>query len=119
MLALGTSLMAAEALVAARKGGIDLKALRDVIGGGGANSVMFQRLAAYVIEGDDTQLRFAIANATKDLRYFTHMAEGLPMATPAAQTVYQTFLAANNSGHGDWFVPKIVDVLTKANEKRG
>jgi len=90
-----------------------------VIGGGGANSVMFQRLAAYVIEGDETQLRFAIANATKDLRYFTHMAEALPMATPTAQTVYQTFLAANNSGHGDLYVPKIVDVLTKQNEKKG
>jgi 3-hydroxyisobutyrate dehydrogenase-like beta-hydroxyacid dehydrogenase len=118
MLALGTALTAAEALVAAKKGGIDLKALRDVIGGGGANSVMFQRLAAYVIEGDETQLRFAIANAAKDLRYFSHMAEALPMATPTAQTVYQTFLAANNSGHGEWFVPKIIDVLIAANEQK-
>ena len=119
MLALGTALVSAEALVAAQKGGIDLKALRDVISGGGANSVMFQRLAAYLIEGDETQLRFAITNAAKDLRYFTHMAEALPMATPAAQTVYQTFLAASNSGHGDWYVPKIIDVLTAQNEKKG
>ncbi len=118
MLALGTALVSAEALVAAKKGGIDLKALRDVISGGGANSVMFQRLAAYLIEGDETQLRFAITNAAKDLRYFTHMAEALPMATPAAQAIYQTFLAASASGHGDWYVPKIIDVLTAQNEKK-
>jgi 3-hydroxyisobutyrate dehydrogenase-like beta-hydroxyacid dehydrogenase len=118
MLSLGYGMVTAEALLAAKKGGIDLKALREVVSGGGANSVMFQRLAAYAIENDNTQLRFAIANATKDVRYFVHMCESLGAATPVAQAVHQAYAMANNSGHGDQYVPTMVDVLGKWNERK-
>lgn len=118
MLSLGYGMVTAEALVAAKKGGIDLKALREVVSGGGANSVMFQRLAAYVIDSDDTQLRFAIANAAKDVRYFVHMCEGLPMAAPVAQAIHQAYLMANNMGHGDRYVPAMVDVVSEWNTKK-
>jgi 3-hydroxyisobutyrate dehydrogenase-like beta-hydroxyacid dehydrogenase len=115
MLSLGYGMVTAEAIVAAKKGGIDLKALRDVVSGGGANSVMFQRLAAYAIENDNTQLRFAINNATKDVRYFVHMCESLPMAAPVAQAIHQAYLMAANTGHGDQFVPTMVDVIGEWN----
>jgi 3-hydroxyisobutyrate dehydrogenase-like beta-hydroxyacid dehydrogenase len=118
MLSLGYGMVTAEALLAAKRGGIDLKALRDVVSGGGANSVMFQRLAAYAIEGDNTQLRFAITNAAKDVRYFTHMCESLPIAVPVAQAIHQAYAMAANSGLGDQYVPTMVDVLGKWNEKK-
>src|SRR5262245_62774982 len=118
MLSLGYGMVTAEALLAAKKGGIDLKALRDVVSGGGANSVMFQRLAAYAIEGDNTQLRFVIANAAKDVRYFVHMCESLSVATPVAQAVHQAYAMANNSGHADEYVPTMVDILDGWNEKK-
>lgn len=118
MLSLGYGMVTAEALLAAKKGGIDLKALREVVSGGGANSVMFQRLAAYAIENDNTQLRFAITNAAKDVRYFTHMCESLPIAAPVAQAVHQAYAMAANSGHGEQFVPTMVDVLQEWNEKK-
>ncbi|MGH6892185.1 MAG: NAD(P)-dependent oxidoreductase [Dongiaceae bacterium] len=119
MLSLGYGMVTAEALVAAKKGGIDLKTLRDVVSGGGANSVMFQRLAAYAIEADDTQLRFAINNATKDVRYFVHMCESLPVAVPVAQAIHQAYLMAANMGHGEQYVPSMVDVLSTWSEKKG
>jgi 3-hydroxyisobutyrate dehydrogenase-like beta-hydroxyacid dehydrogenase len=117
MLSLGYGMVTAEALLAAKKGGIDLKALRDVVSGGGANSVMFQRLAAYAIENDNTQLRFAIANASKDVRYFVHMCESLPIATPVAQAIHQAYAMAANMGYADQYVPTMVDILGKWNEK--
>lgn len=116
MLGLGYGMITAEALLAARKGGIDLKALREIVSGGGANSVMFQRLAAYMIENDNTQLRFAIENATKDVRYFVHMCESLPVATPVAQAIHQAYAMANNMGHGQDYVPTLVDILGRLNE---
>ncbi|MEZ5830566.1 MAG: NAD(P)-dependent oxidoreductase [Dongiaceae bacterium] len=119
MLSLGYGIVTAEALLAAKKGGIDLKALREVVSGGGANSIMFQRLAAYAIENDNTQLRFAIANAMKDVRYFTHMCESLGAATPVAQAVHQAYAMATNMGLGEQYVPTMVDVLAKWNEKKG
>lgn len=116
MLGLGYGMITAEALLAASKGGIDLKALREIVSGGGANSVMFQRLAAYMIENDNTQLRFAIENATKDVRYFVHMCESLPVATPVAQAIHQAYAMANNMGHGQDYVPTLVDILGRLNE---
>jgi 3-hydroxyisobutyrate dehydrogenase-like beta-hydroxyacid dehydrogenase len=117
MLSLGYGMITAEAIVAAKKGGIDLKALRDVVSGGGANSVMFQRLIAYAVDNDNTQLRFAINNAQKDVRYFVHMCESLPMAAPVAQAIHQAYLMANNMGHGDQYVPTMVDVIGGWNKK--
>ena len=117
MLSLGYGMVTAEALLAAKKGGIDLKALREIVSGGGANSVMFQRLAAYAIENDNTQLRFAIANAAKDVRYFAHMCESLPIATPVAQAIHQAYAMAVNTGHGEQYVPTMVDVLGQWNGK--
>jgi 3-hydroxyisobutyrate dehydrogenase-like beta-hydroxyacid dehydrogenase len=117
MLSLGYGMVTAEALLAAKKGGIDLKALREIVSGGGANSVMFQRLAAYAIENDNTQLRFAIANASKDVRYFVHMCESLQAATPVAQAIHQAYAMAANMGHGEAYVPTMVDILGQWNEK--
>jgi 3-hydroxyisobutyrate dehydrogenase-like beta-hydroxyacid dehydrogenase len=118
MIALGTAAVVAEGFVAAAKSGIDLKALREVISGGGANSVMFQRFASYVVDGDGGTARFAMANASKDLRYFTHMVEALPMAAPMAQATHQQLLMANAMGMGDEYILKLVDVAKKVNEKK-
>jgi 3-hydroxyisobutyrate dehydrogenase-like beta-hydroxyacid dehydrogenase len=116
MLSLGYGLITAEAIAAAKKAGVDLKALRDVVSGGGANSVMFQRLAAYAIEGDNTQLKFAITNASKDVRYFVHMCETLPLAVPVAQAIHQSYAQAANSGRGGDFVPTMVDAVQEWNK---
>ncbi len=116
MLSLGYGMVTAEAIVAAKMAGVDLKALRDVVSGGGANSVMFQRLAAYAIDNDNTQLKFAIDNARKDVRYFNHLCESLGMATPVAQAVHQAYAIASNTGHGSDFVPTMVDVVAGWNK---
>jgi 3-hydroxyisobutyrate dehydrogenase-like beta-hydroxyacid dehydrogenase len=46
------------------------------------------------------------------------MCESLGAATPVAQAVHQAYAMADNSGHGDQYVPTMVDVLGKWNEKK-
>lgn len=117
MLALGYAAVTAEALATAKKSGIDLAALRQIVTAGGANSVMFQRLAAYQIDGDNTQLQFAIANAQKDVRYYLQMAEALPMTSFVASAIHQLYAMSNASGFGDRFVPEVIDVLSNISDK--
>ena len=117
MLSLGYAAVTAEALATAKKSGVDLNALRQIVTAGGANSVMFQRLAAYQIDGDNTQLQFAIANAQKDLRYFLQMAEGLPMPSFVASAIHQLYGMANGAGFGQKYVPEVIDVLTQLGDK--
>lgn len=113
--ALVTAAAAAEGIVAARKLGVDLKALASIVTSGGADSVMFRRLAKYAIEGDDGALRFALANAQKDLRYYTRMIESAPVTGFLAEAAHQLYMLANNAGRGNDFVPRMIDVLARLN----
>jgi 3-hydroxyisobutyrate dehydrogenase-like beta-hydroxyacid dehydrogenase len=117
MLSLGYAAVTAEALAAAKKSGVDLNALRQIVTAGGANSVMFQRLAAYQIDNDNTQLQFAIANAQKDVRYFLQMAESLPVSTFVASAIHQLYALSNAAGMGQNYVPEIIDVLATLSDK--
>ena len=117
-LALANAAAIAEGMVAAMKGGVDLKALIEVSQSGGADSVMLRRFTRYVLEGDDTAAKFAIGTAAKDLRYYTHMAEGAPTTAFLAEAVHQTYQLATISGYGDRYLARLIDALAAVNGLR-
>ncbi len=110
-LSLGHAAIAAEAITVAAKAGINMEALRDVIMGGGAASVMFGRLINVPLSDDDSQAKFAIRNARKDLRYYTNMTEQLPVASFMAEQVHQTYVLAETLGFGERFVPRLITMM--------
>ena len=112
-LSMGHAAIAAEAITVAKKAGISMEALRDVIMGGGAASVMFGRLINVSLHDDDTHAKFAIRNGRKDLRYYTNMTENLPVASPIAETMHQIFVLADTQGYGEKFVPRLIDMMGK------
>jgi 3-hydroxyisobutyrate dehydrogenase-like beta-hydroxyacid dehydrogenase len=114
-LALGTAAVVAEGMNAAAKAGVDLQALRDIVVSGGANSVMFERLIKVALADDDSAAQFAIANARKDLRYYTNMAEKLPVVSFIGEAIHQTFILAEARGYGQRFVPRLTDLLGELN----
>jgi 3-hydroxyisobutyrate dehydrogenase-like beta-hydroxyacid dehydrogenase len=112
-LSLAHAAVAAEAITVALKAGINIEALREVIMGGGANSVMFGRLINVPLHDDDSHAKFAIRNARKDLRYYTNMTENMPVASPLAESVHQTFVLADTMGYGERYVPRLIDMMVK------
>ncbi|HXV25621.1 MAG TPA: NAD(P)-dependent oxidoreductase [Alphaproteobacteria bacterium] len=114
-LALANAAAVAEGFISAMKGGVDLKALVQVCQSGGADSVMLRRLATYLLEGDDSAAKFAIATATKDLRYYTHMAEAAPTAAFIAEAVHQTYALAAIAGYGERYLARLIDALAALN----
>ena len=114
-IALGTATVVAEAITAATKAGVDLQALHDIVVAGGANSVMFQRLMKVPLADDDTALKFAVATARKDLRYYTNMTEQISATSFVAEVVHQNFILAENSGYSQRFVPRMVDFFAGLN----
>lgn len=106
----------AEAVVAAKRAGVDLKALTDVVTSGGGDSVMFRRFAKYFLDGDDSAAKFSISNATKDLRYYAHMMETVPAAGFVGAAIAQLFQAAVARGHGGQFLPHIIDAVAALTE---
>jgi 3-hydroxyisobutyrate dehydrogenase-like beta-hydroxyacid dehydrogenase len=118
-LALAVAAVVAEGVTTAIKTGVDLKALSDICMSGGADSVMFRRFSKYFLEGDDSMAKFAIVNAAKDVRYYTHLTETAPTASFIAEAVHQVYQLAAIQGHGDKYLPRMVDVLVDLNRARG
>jgi len=115
-LALATAAAVAEAIVAAKKSGVDLKAFTEIGFSGGADSVMLRRFAKYYLDGDDSMAKFTIANSAKDLRYYTHLAEATPTVAFLGEAVHQLYALADIQGFGDKYLPRIIDALTSLNQ---
>ena len=109
MLAMSMAASIAEAVAVAAKGGLALDKLYDVVSAGGVNSGIFQMMFGKMLQGDLSGLKFAIANAQKDLRYYTHLAESLPVASFMGEAAHQSFVQAANLGFGDKFIASLFE----------
>jgi 3-hydroxyisobutyrate dehydrogenase-like beta-hydroxyacid dehydrogenase len=110
-ISIGTSAVISEALATAAKLGVDMRKIYDVVSAGGANSAMFQMMAPWVLEGDDSRLRGPLRIAGKDMRFYCRMAEGVGAPAFIAESVCQTYRLANAMGHGDAFMPTLPGIL--------
>ncbi|MEO7152251.1 MAG: NAD(P)-dependent oxidoreductase [Burkholderiaceae bacterium] len=116
MLAMTTAAAIAEAVAAAAKSGLSLQKLFDVVSVGGVNSGIFQMMLGGALRGDLTGLKFAIGNAQKDLRYFTHLTEMLPTTSFVAEAAHQSFVQAANLGLGDKFIASLLEAQERLND---
>jgi 3-hydroxyisobutyrate dehydrogenase-like beta-hydroxyacid dehydrogenase len=98
----------AEAFAVGQRAGLDLKALVDLISVGPVNSGLFQAMAK-TLQGQMDGLKFELDNARKDVRYYTHLAEGLAIPTVMGEAVHQSLVLASALGHGKKFVPSLVE----------
>ncbi|MDP3335492.1 MAG: NAD(P)-dependent oxidoreductase, partial [Rhodoferax sp.] len=114
MMAMSFAASIAEAFAVAAKSGLDLNRLYDVVSVGGVNCGIFQMMATNTLKaGDLTGFKFGIANAQKDLRYYTHLAEMLPVSSFMGEAAHQSLVQAVNAGYGD----KLIASLFEAQEK--
>ncbi len=107
----------AEACAAAAKSGLSLEKLHQVISAGGVNSGIFQMMVGRMLEnrGDLSGLKFTIDNARKDLRYYTHFAESLPVSAVVGEAVHQSLVNASLLGFGDKYVASLIEAQEKLN----
>ena len=98
----------AEAFAVGQRAGLELKALVDLISAGPVNSGLFQAMAK-TLQGQMDGLKFELDNARKDVRYYTHLAEGMAIPTVMGEAVHQSLSLASALGHGKKFVPSLVE----------
>ncbi|MEO7254999.1 MAG: NAD(P)-dependent oxidoreductase [Casimicrobium sp.] len=104
----------AEAFAAAVKSGVDPKQLVRVVSAGGVNSGLFQAMAK-TLDGDMGGLQFQLDNARKDLRYYTHFTESMPLTSWMGEAVHQTLVQACALGLGDGLVAELVTAAERVN----
>ncbi|MBI5278867.1 MAG: NAD(P)-dependent oxidoreductase [Burkholderiales bacterium] len=111
MMAMCFAACIAEAFAVGAKSGLDLNRLYDVVSAGGVNCGIFQMMATRMLkDGALDGMKFAIANGQKDLRYFTHLAEQLPVAAFMGEAAHQAFVQAVNLGYGDKLIASLFEV---------
>ncbi len=99
----------AEAVATARSAGVDPQKILEVCSLGAANSAMLQICMPYVLAGDESKMRFSIANAAKDMRYYAGMAAAAGTSAAVTEAARQYYADALESGRGDQFVPRMFD----------
>jgi 3-hydroxyisobutyrate dehydrogenase-like beta-hydroxyacid dehydrogenase len=99
----------AEAFAVAAKAGVRLDKLFEVVSQGALNSNIFQMIGGGAVQGDLTRMKFSIANAAKDLRYYTHLAESMPVASFVGEAVHQSFAQAVALGLGDKLLGSMIE----------
>lgn len=104
----------AEAAAAAVKSGLSLQSLFDVVTAGGAASPIFRSMLGPMLDsGSLDGVKFTLANAMKDLRYYTHLAEALPVSAVVGEAVHQSLVNANLLGFGDRYIASLVEAQEK------
>src|SRR3546814_11484161 len=93
---MGQAALIAEAFVACDAVGVAAGSLFEVVSAGGANSGIFQMIAGNAKEGDLDGMRFGIANATKDLGYYTRMTDAAPLTGTLCHAVRPACLQARH-----------------------
>jgi len=97
----------AEAFAVGVRSGVDPRKLVEVVSAGAVNSGIFQAMAK-TLSGDLEGLKFELDNARKDVRYYTHLAEGLTVPSIVGEAVHQSLAMASAMGQGKKFVPALV-----------
>ncbi|HEV7574564.1 MAG TPA: NAD(P)-dependent oxidoreductase [Caldimonas sp.] len=98
----------AEAFAVGQRAGIEPQKLVDIVSMGAVNSGLFQMMSK-TLQGDMGALKFELDNARKDVRYYTHLAEGLAIPTIVGEAVHQSLVLASALGHGRKYVPSLVE----------
>ena len=108
---LGTVALLAEAAACALDAHVAPQVFVDVLSKGGGGGVALERLKPFVLDQDPTALRFFMANALKDMGYYTAMAQDGDAARSIAQAVQHTYAGAVASGGPEALVPELVRLL--------
>lgn len=98
-----------EAFAMADVQGVDRQAVYDVMSAGPLHSSMMDFVKGYAVDGDPSQLEFAIKNAAKDVGYYSQMAEQAGVKSIMSESTLNALNDANDAGKGESMVSQMVD----------
>ena len=116
-LSLGYGALYAEALTVARKSGLSVAQVDQVIRGGRMDCGFYRTFMGYALDGDRDAHKFTLSNAYKDMRYVEAMANAAGCATVVASAVknaYAMAIATGGDGPKD-YVPHLSDYVARGN----
>ena len=108
---LGFSAVLAEAAACAERAQVDPAVFLEILTKGGGDGVVLNRLRPYIESRDGSGFRFTIANALKDMTYYTTMAVESGASHQTAEAIRQTYAKAREDGNAASTVPELISLL--------
>ena len=118
ILVVGNQMAVSEALMFARRAGLDLEATLNAVKGGAAGSWMLANRGPQMI-ADDWRPGFTIDLQQKDLRLVLDAADDLGAPLPATGLIFQLYRALQASGHGHEGNHALIKALEQMTGNRG
>ena len=109
---LGFVALLSEAAACAERAGIASDVFVEVLAKGGGGGAALERIRPYLANRDPSALRFAMANARKDLDYYNAMANDTGAVNVIADAVLRTFDQGVKEGGDQSLVLELVSLLT-------
>lgn len=110
---LGFITLLAEAAACADRAGVAPDVFADVLAKGGGGGAALDRLRPYITARDASGIRFSIANAHKDLGYYTAMAQESGAARRLAEATHASLAQALADSAPGAMLPELVTLLAR------
>ncbi|RYX93433.1 MAG: NAD(P)-dependent oxidoreductase [Comamonadaceae bacterium] len=109
---LGSVALISEAAACATDHGVAPEAFVEILAKGGGGGIALERMRPYLLGKDTSSLRFSVANAVKDLGYYSQMAGDAGAYKTIAAGVLATLEHAQREAPAA-LVPELADLLLK------
>ena len=110
---IGHMALLGEAAAQAAKAGVDPQVFVNVLAKGGGAGAALERFRKCILTGDPGDVPFTVANAAKDMGYYRAMAAEHGGSRAIADGVSNALGAKVEAGHGDDYLPDLIDLFQK------
>ena len=114
LISIGYAAVWSEAYAMVERAGLEPSVLHEVVSASGMNCGNFQNYSKYVLEGDSSAHKFALANCYKDISYYTRLAAAYDAPTLASSGVLEALRLGVNLGHGERYIPEMIEIFRSA-----
>lgn len=112
-IAVGGALLAlCESLSFAKKAGLDVAQIRELVGGGAGGSWAFEFYGPKILN-QDWSPGFSVKNQRKDFGYCLEAADDVDAALPGIQLVDQLLSLLEEEGHGEWTTAALYEIMLR------
>lgn len=108
---LGFSAVLSEAAKTANLSNVSPEKLVEVLETGAGAGPILQRFKPFLKDHNTEAFTFAIANAAKDMGYFTAMADDLDAPVKVAASVQHLYQDLVEGDHGHRYLPEVIDLI--------